>query len=1296
MQEVKRMSDHRSSAGAKRECSIAPAIRCALPVFVAAGSFFLPVAESAQHSAFGACVTAQRLTLCASAASVGALAADVQRRPGGAGGFEQDAYVPRYGRTRAPVRIRVRAADGVFLVFDAAVPPDRPRKRTGALAYWNDFAGGMSYVYGRLMATETDVGHALWNLEADLGIDTIPLTETAAALDGAWARAGQEDVDPTTWLPMTRETMLALMGFDAADAGGFVAVEGEDPEPDCCPIDDPCCPAVAALLPEYPDPPAPDAHVDEVIVATVQALECCPTGGLPGGGDPPCEPCCGCLYGCCGTGCCPPDGGNCPDDCTDSNRCTADECVSGACQHPPDLTAECCESPDPCCNPSDPCCDDPNRCCNADNPCCQSDDPCCNPSDPCCGSSDPCCNPDNPCCGTSSGPCCQSTDPCCNDPCCYNTDPCDPVCGDPCVCMTCPDDGDPCTEDDCLGGVCVYPPGNEGAACDDENPCTVDDVCSGGSCTGVAKDCDDGDPCQVDACNAVTGECYHYPDPCEDGLACTVDCCLAVEGCQHFTLAQTCSIPDAVDRTACAGSTVGISGTVCNTGDCAADFQWELLHTEGLLALTWISPTTGEILALPAGQCASVGAGATIPDAAGHGATAEILLSAGSHDEPVPPDCDSTAGAPASGSESCAETFNVTVLAPDLDFSALADTDETDPGGVVKVNDDDDNGNGTSDMEDDAGPTAGENDLVGLMLDVGGATVGTVQLQCGSAKVNVYRNADRSHPVILPAQWAASEMPPLLYIEGVEPSDAPRDVALVLRYEYGDAACEDTVNLTVVQVESITWERADPGNANLDACPNNGGLRIFPGKTGPLDGQPALRQTVKLVATLVPAGLDVPVTVHFRVWDVDDPFDQLHGPNGPPGDLMADVHLIDSNMAGPDNRGQNDPGPGVYTADTNAEEPEKAVVTVTVAMQPGDNYRAAASCLPDAVSTAQTTQSDADLLGVTTDPNGWFIPNGAFAAYRVPTTWSPMLTVWRKLHVETDSMARPTFAENTVSGQWNTPRFIDGQLWIDIPDQGNYDDFENGYIRIQAAGFPDLISIIIDHESSWLDDPIRTNISVATWGTRPDSGDFIASDDDLRDQALFTAGVVGAVIGVGNPPNGFLPLPDTSRLAVHYQPAFILPVVEPGHTSVTGISFVKNLENIEEESAWIRILPSRTLAVSTPAYWTAYVYSAFQAESAQDYDGELKATKAINTHAETVFGVREYGQWNAQVYTGMSAIFAEALDDGFGHAELCIAVAHEIAHTLGVDHTAQLMDELNQTDWFAVQSLVELRSYAGP
>ena len=359
-------------------------------------------------------------------------------------------------------------------------------------------------------------------------------------------------------------------------------------------------------------------------------------------------------------------------------------------------------------------------------------------------------------------------------------------------------------------------------------------------------------------------------------------------------------------------------------------------------------------------------------------------------------------------------------------------------------------------------------------------------------------------------------------------------------------------------------------------------------------------------------------------------------------------------------------------------------------IQPGNNYRAGASVLEDALDqppAGQTMQDVADAL------NAY---GGNFYAYSVPLVWSQMLTVWRKLHVETDSMARPTFAENTVSGQWDAPRFEGGQLWIDISDQPNNDDVDNGYIRIQAAGFPDLISIIIDHDSSVGDDNVRTNISVATWGARPDSGDFIASDDDLSDEALFTAGVVGSVIGVGDPPDGFLPLPDTSGLVAHYQPAYILSVVEGEHTSTMGIAFVKNINNITDESAWDPVLPLRGLPVSTPGFWTTYVYSAFQAEQSEDFDGELEATKGICTHKESLFGnVPPYSGFGQQ-YTGMSAIFVEALRDGFAEVAQRITIAHEIAHTLGVDHSTGLMGEETQTNEFSAQSLVELRQYQGP
>ena len=39
------------------------------------------------------------------------------------------------------------------------------------------------------------------------------------------------------------------------------------------------------------------------------------------------------------------------------------------------------------------------------------------------------------------------------------------------------------------------------------------------------------------------------------------------------------------------------------------------------------------------------------------------------------------------------------------------------------------------------------------------------------------------------------------------------------------------------------------------------------------------------------------LTVHFKVWDVDDPFDQLRGQGS--GDEIVGVELVDGDQSGP-------------------------------------------------------------------------------------------------------------------------------------------------------------------------------------------------------------------------------------------------------------------------------------------------------------------------------------------------------------------------------------------------------------
>jgi hypothetical protein len=65
------------------------------------------------------------------------------------------------------------------------------------------------------------------------------------------------------------------------------------------------------------------------------------------------------------------------------------------------------------------------------------------------------------------------------------------------------DDGDACTTDDCVDGVCRVKP----IECADTDPCTVD-ACSGGTCTNAPLDCNDGRDCSYDYC--ANGICYSY------------------------------------------------------------------------------------------------------------------------------------------------------------------------------------------------------------------------------------------------------------------------------------------------------------------------------------------------------------------------------------------------------------------------------------------------------------------------------------------------------------------------------------------------------------------------------------------------------------------------------------------------------------------------------------------------------------------------------------------------------------------------------------------------------------------
>ncbi len=94
------------------------------------------------------------------------------------------------------------------------------------------------------------------------------------------------------------------------------------------------------------------------------------------------------------------------------------------------------------------------------------------------------------------------------------------------------DDDNPCSEDSCLDGKCFNVGLDEGAPCEDGNSCTLGDTCQGGECSGTPLVCQDQDPCTEDVC--VNGECLFLkidgcsicPGGCDDNDVCTDDSCV--------------------------------------------------------------------------------------------------------------------------------------------------------------------------------------------------------------------------------------------------------------------------------------------------------------------------------------------------------------------------------------------------------------------------------------------------------------------------------------------------------------------------------------------------------------------------------------------------------------------------------------------------------------------------------------------------------------------------------------------------------------------------------------------------
>ena len=138
---------------------------------------------------------------------------------------------------------------------------------------------------------------------------------------------------------------------------------------------------------------------------------------------------------------------------------------------------------------------------------------------------------------------------------------------DPCEGVVCPDDGNECTDEVCIGGwfcsrECVSGPAVNGTECtfDGLSGVCVSGECGENLCEGVV--CEDNDACTDDTCDYVDGMCDFTPVWCDDGNGCTEDTCNPADGCDFTTPVE--------DGTHCFGDFVPAPMGTCEAGVCVA------------------------------------------------------------------------------------------------------------------------------------------------------------------------------------------------------------------------------------------------------------------------------------------------------------------------------------------------------------------------------------------------------------------------------------------------------------------------------------------------------------------------------------------------------------------------------------------------------------------------------------------------------------------------------------------------------------------------------------------------------
>ena len=446
-------------------------------------------------------------------------------------------------------------------------------------------------------------------------------------------------------------------------------------------------------------------------------------------------------------------------------------------------------------------------------------------------------------------------------------------------------------------------------------------------------------------------------------------------------------------------------------------------------------------------------------------------------------------------------------------------------------------------------------------------------------------------------------------------------------------------------VTGVSFQLIQPGSTAIDTNPNaEGGLRIFPDDDTP--GDMTNRRRIR-----VTAGLSEQVagkTVYFRNFDLDDP--------------STDMTIDPNGTTENDNNGNVNGSSAGQLSAMSASTNSRGVASVefTVTMQPGDNFAIAAGTNQNEVSNVSV---DGTALisgsGASIDTNC----DGTDAVCR-----SEMLTVWRRLHIEVDSMGLATqnFVRGTIT---DTGKVGTGNQTLNLSVNNlKPNRFENGRIVLQGTttrSFPVIDATfsggtVINSSNSNSSVTFRNNGSL--FSVR--NGDLFTlyDDDDMDDEDSSLNGDDGD--DVRPPETSLIEDSDTNCPDVFnanncnvFANAYVRPKFDIGRGD--NSSFNVNADNGLIESYRNLYFQNRPTQASE-TFWTIYLNGIYQFEEA--VDGDPDESRGTLGRVDSLLGIGEGAAISIELNRSHES-FSPIRPVG-----MRFTVAHEVGHLFDGRH----------------------------